>query len=81
MFYFIILLFVNVIFITITDLPVRVSTCVGHLRVIVSRNEGFGCLYVLIGNCWLCDVCIGLPCLFNGCFFSFHFLGLCNYCL
>ena len=45
-FYFIILLFVNIIFIIVNDLLVRhVSNCIDHLQVIVRRNDGFGCFF------------------------------------
>jgi len=36
---------VNVMFITINDFTIHVSTSIGHLQVIVRSNEGFGCLY------------------------------------
>jgi hypothetical protein len=47
-FYCIIVLYVNIIIITIDDLLVRhVSICIGHLHIILNRNEVFDFLIAL----------------------------------
>jgi hypothetical protein len=79
-FYFIKLLFVDIIFITINDLLVLVSTCIGHLQVIVRSNENFGSYinYLATVGDVMC-VLDSLP--FQRVFFSFDFLVWCNYCV
>ena len=56
-FYRIILVCVNIIIVTNYILVRHVSTCIGHIQVIVQRNEIFGCLLYLSGSCYGCGVC------------------------